>query len=247
MGGASSRLVSRLKIYRDNTLCEDTELDVRGRLALYLNRGHHMTLLAAHETITTNVFHALLDRKTVKWDAFWHLFEWLLNPDEGHGLNDSIRVQLIAFTFGQSYAKCKAMREYPVSGQTDGKGRFVDLAFGIPDLVNPERLIVMEDISSGQMRKLESLVTYISLAHERHLKATIRAVVVSDKPVGQKLPAVVYETLKTEAADFVAATGWKLLPLQTIGTWIQVALDARRENLTDRMKFVLEDLVEWCQ
>ena len=89
--------------------------------------------------------------------------------------------------------------EYPVSGQTDGKGRYVDLAFGIPDLESPKRLIVMEDISSGQMRKLKSLAAYISLSHEAHRDATIRAVVVSDKPIGQKLPAVVYETLKAEA------------------------------------------------
>jgi hypothetical protein len=205
------------------------------------------TVMKNEKTVTTNVFQAVLGRKAVKWDAFWHLFEWLLDPDEGHGLKDSIRVQLIAFTFGQSYADCKMRREYPVSGQTDGKGRYVDLAFGIPDLENPKRLIVMEDISSGQMRKLESLVTYISLVHERHPEATIRAVVVSDKPVGHKLPTVVYETLKAEAADFVVTTGWKLLPLETIGTWIQVALDARHEKLTERMKFVLEDLLEWCQ
>lgn len=197
-------------------------------------------------TTTTNIFHAILGKKVIKWDAFWHLFEWLLDDGQGHGLGDSIRLQLITFTFGQSYTDCKVRREYPVSGQTDGKGRFVDLAFGIPDLINPERLILMEDISSGQMRKLENIARYISLSQKRYPMTTIRAVVVSDKAI-QKLPAVVYKTLDTEAADFIVATGWKLLPLQTIGAWIQIALDAHSDNLTNKMRFVLEDLVEWCK
>jgi hypothetical protein len=186
----------------------------------------------------------------VKWDAFWHLFEWLLNPNEGHGLGDSIRVQLIAFTFGQSYAECMVKREYPVSGQTDGKGKWADFALGIPTLENPTHLIVMDDIGaagSGGKRKLQNLMEYITRSQQTHPKAIIRAVAVSDAPVGKMLAQAVYDTLGKEAAEFVAVTGWKLLPLQTIGTWIQVALDARHENLTDRMKFVLEDLVEWCQ
>jgi hypothetical protein len=141
-------------------------------------------------------------------------------------------------------------REYPVSGQTDGKGKWADFALGIPTLDNPTHLIVMDDIGaagSGGKRKLQNLMEYITRSQQTHPKAIIRAVAVSDAPVGKMLAQAVYDTLGKEAAEFVAATGWKLLPLQTIGTWIQVALDARRENLTDRMKFVLEDLVEWCQ
>jgi hypothetical protein len=96
-----------------------------------------MTLLASPEpttTTTTNVFEAVLGRKAIKWDAFWHLFEWLLDHKEGHGLEDGIRVRLIAFAFGQPYADCKMKREHPVSGQTDGKGKWADFALGIPTL-----------------------------------------------------------------------------------------------------------------
>lgn len=208
-----------------------------------------MTLLAPSGPTTTNVFAAVLGRKAVKWDAFWHLFEWLLNAEEGHGLGDSIRVRLIAFAFGRPYADCIMKREHPVSGQTDGKGKWADFALGIPTLTNPTHLIVMDDIGakgSGGMRKLQNLMEYLSLSQQTHPKATIRAVAVSNAPVGRKLAPAVYKTLGEEAAEFIAVTGWKLLPLQTIGTWIHEAMDARRENLSAKMKFVLEDLVEWC-
>jgi uncharacterized iron-regulated membrane protein len=141
-------------------------------------------------------------------------------------------------------------REHPVSGQTDGKGKWADFALGIPTLINPTHLIVMDDIgaaSSGGMRKLQNLADYISLSPQAHPNATIRAIAVSDAPAGTKLAAAVYKTLGGEAAEFVAVTGWKLLPLQTIGTWVQDAMNIHRECLSDKMKFVLEDLVEWCQ
>ena len=86
---------------------------------------------------TTNVFEAILGKKAVKWDAFWHLFEWLADPNEGHALGDSIRCQLLTFAFGESNTHCRTLREYPVSGQTDGKGKFVDFALAIPTFENP--------------------------------------------------------------------------------------------------------------
>jgi hypothetical protein len=141
-------------------------------------------------------------------------------------------------------------REHPVSGQTDGKGKWADFALGIPTLDNPTHLIVMDDIgasASGGMRKLKNLADYISLSQQAHPNATVRAIAVSDAPAGTKLAAAVYKTLGEEAAEFIAVTGWKLLPLQTIGMWIQDVMDTHRESLSAKMKFVLEDLVEWCQ
>jgi hypothetical protein len=209
-----------------------------------------LVLLASQETTTTNVFDAVLGRKAVKWDAFWHLFEWLLNAEEGHGLGDSIRIQLIAFAFGQSYAECVMKREHPVSGQTDGKGKWADFALGIPTLTHPTHLIVMDDIgksASGGRRKLQNLDAYISLSKQAHPNAIIRAVAVSDAPVGKMLAQAVYDTLGKEAAEFVAATGWRLLPLQTLGAWVQDAMNVREQHISDKMKYVLADFVEWCE
>lgn len=202
----------------------------------------------ANEIKTTNVFTAVLGKKAVKWDAFWHFFEWLLEPGQGHGLGDSIRAQLIAYAFGHPYTDCGVKREHPVSGQTDGKGKWVDFALGIPSLAHPTHLILMDDIgkaASGGRRKLQNLDDYITLSKQAHPDAIIRAIAVSDAAVGEKLAQVVYDKLGEEAAEFAVATGWRLLPVETVGMWVQKAMADCSQSLSERMTFLLEDFVEW--
>ena len=185
-------------------------------------------------TKTTNIFTATLGKKAIKWDAFWHLFEWLLN-DEGHGLGVSIRSELISFAFGQALEPCSMRREHPVCGQTDGKGKWTDLALGIPSLNTPTHLIVMDDIgaaaSEGQ-RKLMNLRDYMSQSQGQHPNASVRAIVISDVAVNRRLKAVVYEHLGHEATEHVTPAGWRLLPLHTIGDWVDKALAASASTRT---------------
>jgi len=64
---------------------------------------------------------------------------------------------------------------------------------------------------------------------------------------GKKLVPAVYTTLGEETAEFALATGWKLLPLQTIGTWVREAMESRHEQLSAKAKSVLEEFAEWCE
>lgn len=199
---------------------------------------------------TTNVFDAILGSKAVKWDAFWHFFEWLMDDEQGHGLGDSVCRQLVAFAFGDREGTCRFRREYAVSGQKDGKGKWADFALAIPDLDRPQFLILMDDIAkagSGGKRKLDNLNAYIQCSLALHPEAIVRAVAVTDAPAGTKLKDVVYSTLGEEAAEFVSKRGWKLLPLQTIGQWVQSPLHLKANQLSDKMQMILADFVEWCQ
>jgi hypothetical protein len=197
-----------------------------------------------------NVFEACLGRSALKWDAFWHLFEWLLTPEEGHGLGPSIQLRLIEFAFGTSEATCVVKREFPVSGQMDGKGKWVDLALGIPTLVSPTHLIIMDDVGvahAGDMRKLKNLTEYMSLSKQSHPNAQLRTVVVTNAPNGAKLASAVYKALGEEALEYAALTGWRLLSLHTIGSWVKESAINRQESLSIKTKYILEDFVEWCQ
>src|ERR1039457_3437780 len=59
-----------------------------------------------------------------------------------------------------------------------------------------------------------------TLSEQRVPQAIIRAIVVTNPPIGTKLKSVVYATLGDEASEFVAPKGYKILPLQTIGAWV---------------------------
>lgn len=186
----------------------------------------------------------------MKWDAFWRLFEWLTNPKEAHGLGDSIRCQLLTFAFGESNTLCGAMREYPVSGQKDGKGRFIDFALAIPSFGNPTHLILMDDIGavgSGKQQKLKSLLEYSARSRTAHPNAKIRMIAVSDAKDSKELALAVHVLLKEQAVDFTAADGWRLLSLQTMGAWIRDAMIQRQEHLSEKAKFGLEEILEWCE
>jgi hypothetical protein len=66
-----------------------------------------------------------------------------------------------------------------------------------------------------------------------------------------------YEHLGAEASDFAATDGWNLLSLEVLGGWVGSALEARRQDLTQKMKstsrsasartFFLEDFVAWTK
>jgi hypothetical protein len=69
---------------------------------------------------------------------------------------------------------------------------------------------------------------------------------VTDAPGGSKLALAVYSALNAEATDYLARTGWKLLHLETIGSWIKQELTSRDAVLSEKMKVVLSDLATWC-
>ena len=43
----------------------------------------------------TNVVEAVLGRKQVKWDAWWRLFAWLLDAQEGHALGSKVVDEIV--------------------------------------------------------------------------------------------------------------------------------------------------------
>lgn len=198
---------------------------------------------------TTNIVEAILGRKAIKWDAFWHLFEWLIDPEEGHGLGDELRRELLLFAFNQHFPSCMVKREYPVSGQSDGKGKWADLALGIPSLREPDYLVLLDDIpssSSGGQRKLINLNAYLDESLKRCPNAIVRAIAVTDAPVGLPLALAVERALGAQATDSRQQRGWKLLNLPQIGSWINSALQSDSGKVDDRMGTYLRDVAAWC-
>jgi hypothetical protein len=198
---------------------------------------------------TTNIVEAILGRKAIKWDAFWHLFEWLIDPEEGHGLGEALRKELLLFAFDQHFPSCIVKREYPVSGQTDGKGKWADLALGIPSLREPDYLVLLDDIpysSSGGQRKLVNLNAYLDESLKRCPNALVRAIAVTDAPVGLRLAVAVERALGAQATDSRQQRGWKLLNVSQIGSWINSAIAVRGDHVEDKMRTYLQDVAAWC-
>jgi hypothetical protein len=87
----------------------------------------------------------------------------------------------------------------------------------------------------------------MSLSKQSHPNAQLRTVVVTNAPNGTKLAAAVYKALGEEALEHAVLTGWRLLSLHTIGSWVKESATNRQESLSVKTKYILDDFVEWCQ
>jgi hypothetical protein len=139
--------------------------------------------------------------------AIARLFEWFLDPKEGHHLGGALQNRQPNFAFPA------ASIGFPEKG---GKGKWANLALGIPDLINPEYVIVTDDIcfsGSGGHRKLQNLLLYQAESAIVHPATLTRAIVVTNAPKDVKLSRVVTDTLGVESADYVE------------NSWVQVGHD----------------------
>jgi hypothetical protein len=170
----------------------------------------------------TNIVEAVLGRKHLKWDALWLLFAWLLDAQEGHALGNKVVDEFCRHAFGRAFESCKLKREYQLSIVKDGKGKW----------------------PPGGRRKLDNLASYRCLAREQFPLAIIRAVVLTNAYDGSSMSKM-YDGLGSEALDFTAADGWKLLPLRLVGDWVKTALTSSASPPPEKMRLFLLDFVEW--
>lgn len=185
----------------------------------------------------------------MKWDAFWHLFTWLLDGKEGHGLGPAVIDELCQYAFGETFAVKIIHSECPLSGTTDGKGKFADLLVAYTSgSGDATHVIIMDDIdsrSSGSNRKIANLIEYQRLARLSYPYAIVRAVVMTNAQNGDAMHKA-KTALGQEAADHIVKDGWKLLPISTVGSWVKTAINT--SVLSDqKMRLFLADFVEWSR
>lgn len=190
-----------------------------------------------------------MGRKQVKWDAFWHLFAWLLDDHEGHALGGKIVDEFCRFALGATFECRKLTLEYQVTVPKDGKGRWADLALAIPSFDAPTHIIVMDDVdlrSPGSTRKLTNLTAYLRLARERFPSSIVRAVVLTNAHDSSSMSRMT-KTLGAEAADFAVSDGWKLLPIRIVGEWVDASLVIGDPPPPKNLALFLLDFVEWSK
>jgi hypothetical protein len=194
----------------------------------------------------SNIVDAIIGREQIKWDALWRLFSYLLDSEQPHGLGCLIMDSLHRYAFGNSYPVCQIKREMQLSKIRDGKGKWVDLAVGIPSFKKATQAIVMDDVdlrSPGSKRKLANLTEYQERAKSVFPNAMIRLVVLTNASDGARVVPLLNH-LGDELSDYAALNGWKLLSLRTVGSWVKGAL-ASTSTCPGNIAHLLRDFVEW--
>jgi hypothetical protein len=199
--------------------------------------------------LTANLIEAVLDRKKLKWDAFWHLFAWLLRENEGHGLGTAVMEGICQYAFGERFPKPDIHLECQLSDITDGKGMWVDLIVAIPSgFKDATHVIVMDDLdlrSPGSKRKLDNLTKYWHLTGIHYPSARVCVVVMTNALNGDAMLKA-KTALDIEVTKHKEQDGWKLLSISTVGSWVETCLDKSPES-DPKMRMFLKDFVEWSR
>src|SRR5882724_10872064 len=95
---------------------------------------------------TNNVVEAILCRDKLQWGAFWKLFEWLLDPNEGHGLGAQIASSLHSYVFNQAFPVCLIKREYKFKAVNGEKEKWPDLILVAPSFEGAKHIMLMDDV-----------------------------------------------------------------------------------------------------
>lgn len=166
--------------------------------------------------MTTNVFDVIIGRGTLKWDAAWRVIGWLADPEEDHGLGGSFREHLAQYCFGH-VAASQLKIEYYLGNDSVGKQKWPDIALAAPTLDKPQYLALIDDLAdlrANDSRKISNLVTYAQLGRDKFPGTQVCVVAITDTTSVDR-----FNKLR-EAFAAQNLEECRLLPLQTIATWI---------------------------
>jgi hypothetical protein len=187
---------------------------------------------------TTNVFGAILGYRKIKWDATWNFLAWLFDPHQGHALQHAVVSPLLLRVFGQTLESCELQTEVNIGEGEDGRSKWPDLVIFVPSKESPNYVVVMDDVdvrSPGQLRKLQNLGAYGTLARKRYGEAIVRTVVVTNAvrpPSVEKVKSAIQRILGMASEALPDANSWHLISLLDVGQWVQAALAARTVDIT---------------
>lgn len=177
----------------------------------------------------------------------WNYLHWLSTPHQGHGLGAAFRDLLTAYAFGAPLAAAGTRQEFriPAGHSTRHSTKWPDFALGAPALpgeggpaAGTTHLLFMDDLAhrrAGDGRKHENLSIY--LTHARTLVppsgGRARLLVLTDttdaaRYGGPGQAASLRARLGADAENPLpdAPSGWRLLPLQTVGAWVAACASA---------------------
>lgn len=195
--------------------------------------------------MTKNIFEATLGVSAIQWGAVMNLLRWLLDAEEGHLLGDSIIDQLMIHSFGAPISPREVKPgEFGLRDEVKAGGKWPDLAVGAPSLNSPSHLILLEDADrrrGREARKLQNLSIYLESSIAQYPGVLIRLVVLTN---AHDISAISYlPDHLGPAVESTSASGWKLLPLQTLGSWVR----QNGEHSSEPLRSLFTDLVEWTE
>ncbi len=203
-------------------------------------------MLEASSGNLENIFEILLGNKKLKWDPFWNFLHWLCLPDQGHGLGADFQKTITEFAFGEAILDIAIIQEFRVDPGASGSGKWADLALAAPRSKPPYKyLILMDDIdctSPNDSRKINNLAYYSKQGQELAREGSLRLLVITNTRDTARFEKL-RETLGAENEGHGGSFCWSILPLPTIGNWIEEFSG----KASIGVETLLDNFISWCK
>ncbi len=195
---------------------------------------------------TENIFEILLGLKKLNWDPVWNFIHWMCLPEQSHGFDIEFREKLSLYACGVIIPNMRVIQGFRVESAYGIFCDRADLALAAPGENPPyEFLLLMDDIdhtSPDEARKINNLVCYFQNSRELVTEGYLRILILSnlqDTSRHQRLR----KSLEPEFEGSLGAFAWNILPLATLGDWVEELLPKANPDL----KYFLQSFIEWAR
>jgi len=195
---------------------------------------------------TVNIFEILLGSNRFKWDPVRNLMHWLCLPGQGHGLDVGFQEKITHYAFGVIIPNMTVIQKFRVDPSQSGSGKRADLALTAPGANPPyEFLILLDYIDHTRPNaagKINALIYCAEKSRALVGEGYLRVMVVTNSQDAFRFQKL-RRALGSEFESTLGPFAWSLLPLTTIGNWVEDLLPESNPH----SKIFLKSFVDWTR
>lgn len=195
---------------------------------------------------TGNVFEILLGLEKLKWNPVWNFIHWMCLPAQSHGFDIEFREKISLYACGVIIPNMRVIQGFRVESADRDFCDWAALALAAPGEDPPyEFLLLMDDIdhtSPDESKKIHNLVCYSQNSRELVPEGYLRILILTNLKDTSRLHKL-RKSLGSELEGSLGAFAWNLLPLSTLGDWVEELLPKANSDL----KYLLQSFIEWAR
>lgn len=182
----------------------------------------------------------------LKWYPVRNLMRWLCLPDQGHGLDVGFQEKISQYAFGVIIPNMTVIQTFKVDPLQPGSRKRADLALTAPGTNPPYEFLVLLDYIDhtrpNAVGKINALVYCAEKGRSLVAEGYLRVIVVTNSQDSLRFQKL-RQALGPEFESTLGTFAWSLLPLATIGAWIEDFLPEANPD----SRIFLKSFVDWTR
>lgn len=195
---------------------------------------------------TENIFEILLGASRLKWDPVRNLMRWLCQPGQGHGLDVGFQEKITHYAFGVIIPNMTVIEAFKADPSQPGTRKPAVLALAAPGANPPYEFLILLDYMDhtrpNAVGKINTLVYCAEKSRSLVEEGYLRVIVLTNSEDSSRFQKL-RQALRPEFESTLGTFAWSLLPIATIGAWIESFLTQANPD----SRYFLKSFVDWTR